>query len=257
MTQPIRQFQVDRLPVEVYADNAALGRAAAARAAEILRAVLAQEPEAHAIFATGNSQLTMFQALVQEAGIDWKRVSIYHMDEYVGMRADHPASFRRYLREKLVDQVHPGAFYGVEGDAPDPQEECRRYAALLEAHPAHLCCLGIGENGHLAFNDPPFADFNDPVKAKIVTLDEMSRRQQVGEGHFPNLDAVPRHAITLTIPALLAARQMLAIVPEARKAPAVQAALEGPLATACPASILRQAGHARLFLDAESAAMLV
>jgi len=252
----MRQVQFDRLAVEIHPTNAALGRAAGEAAAMILRAAIAEHGLANLIVATGNSQLSFYESLREQGGIDWPKVTLFHMDEYVGMAPDHPASFRRYLQEKIVNFVHPGAFHGVTGDAPDTQQECERYAGLLRAHPADLCCLGIGENGHLAFNDPPFAQFDDPVWAKTVKLDEASRRQQVGEGHFPTLDAVPTHAITLTIPALLAARRVLAIVPEQRKAPAVRAAMTGPITTACPASILRTAAHARLFLDAESASLL-
>ena len=252
----MRQMQFDRLPVEVHPTNAALGRAAGEAAAKILRAAIAKRDLANLIVATGNSQLSFYEALREQGGIDWQKVTMFHMDEYVGMSPDHPASFRRYLQEKIVSFVHPSAFHGVMGDAPDTQQECERYAGLLRAHPADLCCLGIGENGHLAFNDPPFARFDDPVWAKIVKLDDTSRRQQVGEGHFATLDEVPTHAITLTIPALLAARQVLAIVPEQRKAPAVRAALTGPITTECPASILRTSAHARLFLDAESASLL-
>jgi glucosamine-6-phosphate deaminase len=256
---PERLFskEFDRLPVEVYADNNSLGQAAAAWAAEILLAALAGEEMVNLIVATGNSQLSFYTHLAQIAGIPWKRVRIFHMDEYVGMLPDHPASFRRYLLEKLVYKVHPAAFYGVNGDAPDSALECLRYAALLEQFPAALCCLGIGENGHLAFNDPPFADFNDPLLVKVVTLDERSRKQQVGEGHFSSLAKVPTQAITLTIPALLRARQVLAIVPEKRKAEAVRAALTGPLTTACPASILRTVPNCRLFLDQESGGLIL
>ncbi len=252
----MRKLQFDQLPVEVHPTNAALGCAAAEAAATILRAAIVERGRANLIVATGNSQLSFYEALRELGGIDWQKITIFHMDEYVGMSPDHPASFRRYLQEKIVSFVHPAAFHGVMGDAPDAQQECERYAGLLRAHPADLCCLGIGENGHLAFNDPPFAQFDDPVWAKIVKLDEASRRQQVGEGHFAALDAVPTHAITLTIPALLAARKVLVIVPEQRKAPAVRAALTGPITTACPASILRTAAHARLYLDAESASLL-
>jgi glucosamine-6-phosphate deaminase len=252
MTGVLQALKFDRLEVIVCPDSAALGGAAAEQAAGQLRAVLAERAQANLIVATGNSQLTFYAALRRQPGLDWAHIQIFHMDEYVGMRADHPASFRRYLREQIVDHVRPGAFYGVEADAPDPEAECRRYAALLRANPADLCCLGIGENGHIAFNDPPFADFHDPLWVKIVRLDEASRRQQVGEGHFDALDEVPTHAITLTVPALLAARQLICIVPEQRKAAAVRAALLGPVTADCPASILRMTPHARLYLDAES-----
>jgi glucosamine-6-phosphate deaminase len=255
MTTTFRTFRVDQLDVEVYADNTALGAAAASEAVSILRAAIKAKGSANAILATGNSQLTMLAVLAQ-ADIDWSKVSLFHMDEYVGLSPLHSASFRRFLREKIVDVVHPAAFYGVEGDGPNTEAECARYSSLLRRFPADLCCLGIGENGHIAFNDPPFADFNDPVLAKVVALDETSRRQQVGEGHFPSLDAVPAHAITLTIPALIAAKRMLCIVPEVRKAAPVKVALTGPITTACPASILRTAPHARLYLDRDSALLL-
>jgi glucosamine-6-phosphate deaminase len=256
MMPPVRTFVVEQLPVEVYATNETLGQAAAERAVEILRAAIAARGQANLVLATGNSQLTFHQALRGLGGVDWGKVQVFHMDEYAGMSAAHPASFRRFLQEKIVGYIHPAAFHGIAGEALDAQAECQRYAALLRAHPVDLCCLGIGENGHIAFNDPPYADFDDPLWVKVVRLDEKSRRQQVGEGHFPSLADVPTHALTLTIPALLAARAMLCIVPEARKAAAVRAALTGPLSEDCPASILRGAAHCRLYLDSESAALL-
>jgi glucosamine-6-phosphate deaminase len=257
MEAAIRSYTVEKLPVEIYASNAALGQAAAERAAELLRAAIAARGQANLVLATGNSQLTFYRALVQQAGVDWSRVRAFHMDEYAGMGPDHPASFRRFLHEKIIDAVHPAAFYGIDGEASDTRAECARYAALLEQYPADLCCLGIGENGHLAFNDPPYADFDDPQRVKVVALAEKSRRQQVGEGHFPSLADVPTHALTLTIPALLSAKAMLCIVPEARKADAVHAALTGPIVEDCPASLLRTAGHCRLYLDADSAGLVL
>lgn len=257
MPEPLFTRTYDRLPVEIYQDNETLGQAAAAQAGTLLSNILAVKPAANLIVATGNSQLTFYRSLVSLAGIDWGRVRIFHMDEYVGMRQDHPASFRRFLHEKLVDCVHPAEFFGVNGNAPDPLAECARYSDLLRRYPADLVCLGIGENGHIAFNDPPFADFQDRAWVKVVQLDSRSRQQQVGEGHFALLDEVPTHAITLTIPALLAAQAMLAIVPERRKNEAVQKALAGPITTTCPASILRTASHARLYLDLESASLIL
>jgi len=174
----------------------------------------------------------------------------------LGIDPGHKASFRRYMRERVEARLHPRAFHYLEGDSLEPLAECDRYSRLLEAQPIDLCCLGIGENGHLAFNDPPVADFEDPRKVKIVKLDEACRLQQVGEGHFPNLDAVPQYALTLTIPMLCSARRMLCIVPEKRKAQAVKDSLQGPIDTACPGSILRKQTHATLFLDAESASLI-
>jgi glucosamine-6-phosphate deaminase len=178
------------------------------------------------------------------------------MDEYVGISEDHPASFRRYIRERIAEVVHPAVVHYVNGSAPDPEAECSRYAGLLRTHPLDLCCMGIGENGHLAFNDPGVADFLDPRDLKVVELDDACRRQQVDEGHFPDVDAVPRLAITVTIPALLRASSVVVVCPEARKAPAVKAALEGPVTTDCPASILTTQEHATLYLDAGSASLL-
>jgi glucosamine-6-phosphate deaminase len=256
LTQLIRSFKVEQLAVEIYASNAALGQAAARRAWEILNAALEARGQANLVLATGNSQLSFLAELARLPGLAWSKIQVFHMDEYAGMSAEHPASFRRFLREKIITAVRPAAFYGVTGDAPDLQAECERYGSLLRANPADLCCLGIGENGHLAFNDPPFADFADPAWVKPVRLDQQSRRQQVGEGHFASLAEVPTHALTLTIPALRAAHALLCIVPEARKARAVHAALTGPLSEACPASILRQTAHCTLYLDPESAALV-
>ena len=255
MTNPVYEIKVGQLTVIVYPDNQALGKAAAAQAAAALRAAIAVRGHANAILATGNSQLTTLAAL-RDVSVDWSRVNLFHMDEYIGLPDTHPASFRKFLHDKLVDAVRPAAFYGVEGDALDVEDACRRYADLLHQYPADVVCLGIGENGHLAFNDPPYADFDDPLWVKVVTLDEKSRKQQVGEGHFPSLADVPKHAITLTIPALLSAKHMLCIVPESRKAEPVKAALTGPITESCPASILRTASHARLLLDRDAAALL-
>jgi glucosamine-6-phosphate deaminase len=205
------------------------------------------------MFASGNSQHAFIDALTRRHDMPWDSVTGFHMDEYVGMDDAHPASFARYMRERIVDVVHPHAFHMVDG-TNDASAECDRYARLLHDHPLDVCCLGIGENGHLAFNDPPFADFDDPHDVKEVALADASRRQQVGEGHFASLDDVPRTAITVTIPALLRARTVLAIVPEARKANAVHRALRGPIEPACPASVLRRAPHVTLYLDASSSA---
>lgn len=250
---PVRTLQIDRLPVAVYAGNAEMGQAAAFTAREILQAAIAARGEANVILATGNSQLTFLHALRELDGIAWSKVRVFHMDEYLGIDADHPASFPRFLRQHILDAVQPGAFYPVPNQPDDVEHACRDYEARLRQYPADLVALGWGENGHIAFNDPPYADFDDPVWVKVVALDETSRRQQVGEGHFPSLAAVPTHAITLTVPALLAPRHILAIVPEARKVAAVSACLYGPVREDHPGSVLRTVGHARLFLDADSA----
>ncbi len=250
-----RIMRYAQLEVRVYNSAAELGQAAADDLAQILRSAVAARGEASVIVATGNSQLPFMQALRVTPDIAWNRISVFHMDEYLGMSEQHPASFRRYLREKLVDVVRPRAFYGLEGDAADTEGEMARYAALLAKHSPVACVLGIGENGHLAFNDPP-ADFATTKTIQVVTLAESARLQQVGEGHFATLGDVPTRAITLTIPALLKPAHVLAVVPEARKASAVKAALEGPVTPDCPASVLRTCSHAKLYLDPDSAALL-
>jgi len=243
------------MQVAVYESNQALGQAAAIEFAAILREELGKNDEAAVIFATGNSQLSFLEALRHEKNIAWDRVIVFHMDEYLGLPADHPASFRRFIHEKITDIFHPRITYGIEGDAPNVSEELARYTALLKAHPVVICVMGVGENGHLAFNDPP-ADFHTDKLIHVVTLDETCRRQQVGEGHFPNFDAVPKQALSLTVPALLQPKHVLVLVPESRKAKAVQAALEGAITESCPASILRTQKHVKLYLDRDSAALV-
>ena len=246
---------IGRALVSIHASADALAEAAAAQAVEAIRAALATRGTANVMLATGNSQLAFLAELVR-LDVEWSAVRAFHMDEYVGMSPGHAASFQRYMRDRVAAVVTLGAFHYLYGDAPDPQVEAERYAALLVDHPLDLCVLGVGENGHLAFNDPPVADFDDPLAVKVVALDELCRRQQVGEGHFASFADVPTRAITVTIPALLAARRVIAIVPEARKAGPVRAALRGPVTTACPASILRTRGDVSIHLDTASAARL-
>jgi len=252
----VRQLAVDALTVKVFDDVASLAGAAAQDAARALRGAIEARGEANVMLATGNSQLAFLAELVQFTDIAWDRVRAFHMDEYVNLSPAHPASFRRYMRERVASRLPLKEFHYLEGDTADADAEARRYEALLRAHPLDLCCCGIGENGHLAFNDPPVADFADPRDVKVVPLELASRRQQVGEGHFATLDDVPTHAITVTIPALLRAGSVLVIVPEARKAQPVHDALYGAISTACPSSILRRYPNATLYLDAESSARL-
>jgi len=254
----VRSLRVDALDVRIHDDLPSMARDAADLAAAAIVDAIDRDRHANVLLATGNSQLSFIAELITRPGIDWPSVTAFHMDEYVGMSADHPASFARYMRERVATLVPIGAFHYLRGDAPDPEAEADRYGALLTAAPLHLCCLGIGENGHLAFNDPPpgGADFHDVRTVKIVTLDERCKQQQVGEGHFATFDDVPPRAITVTIPGLLAARRVLAIVPEARKAQAVRAAVEGLIAEACPASALRTVDGATLLLDRDSSALL-
>ena len=252
----IKQFTIDQLPVQVFSSASDLGAAAAQQAANILRQAIELKGEARIILATGNSQLQFLEALRVIDGIDWSRVTAFHMDEYLGIEPDHPASFPLYLEQHFLQHVSIGKFHPVPAQPTNVQQACDDYAALLREAPIDLVAMGFGENGHLAFNDPPFADFDDPLWVKVVTLDDVSRQQQVGEGHFPDLAAVPVHAITLTIPALLAPSHILCIVPEARKANAVHACLTLPISEQRPGSVLRSVPHASLYLDVDSAARL-
>ncbi|PKO21941.1 MAG: glucosamine-6-phosphate deaminase [Chloroflexi bacterium HGW-Chloroflexi-1] len=251
---PVRETFYDQLAVKVYPDNETMGQAAAEAAAAIIRLAIAERGVANIILATGNSQLTFLHALRELPDILWPAVNVFHMDEYLNLPPGHPAGFSLFLRRHLLDHVPVGAFFPVPGHVADVEAACRGYELLLRAHPADLCCLGIGENGHIAFNEPAVADFDDPVWVKVIKLDEVSRRQQVGEGHFATLDETPTQALTLTVPALRAAKRMLCIVPERRKAAAVRKTLLGPISATCPASILRRTPQAGLFLDRESAA---
>jgi len=247
--------QFDSLTVRRYPDRPAMGAAASVFAADCIRAACDANGEARVIFACAPSQNEFLDALVKE-DIDWSRVVVFHMDEYSGLTADHPRSFRNYLREHLVKRIPaPRAVHWIQAEN-DAAEECARYAALLAEKPVDLTCMGIGENGHLAFNDPPVADFQDPLLIKKVQLDETCKRQQVSDGCFPTVDAVPPYALTLTIPALIAARSVSCVVPGVRKAGAMWDALLGPVDKGCPASILRSHPRAVLHLDADSASLL-
>jgi glucosamine-6-phosphate deaminase len=208
------------------------------------------------IFAAAPSQDATLEALIETTGIDWPRVTGMHMDEYVGLSADHPASFRRYLREHLATRVPLRRFQWMDGDQQDAAAVCNRYQEQLRQLQPKLCLLGIGENGHLAFNDPGEARFDDPDDVRVVTLDRACREQQVAEGHFPDFDAVPRQALTLTVPALMRTPHLIASVPGARKAEAVRKALFDPISEDCPASILRTHPQATLYLDRESAGLI-
>jgi glucosamine-6-phosphate deaminase len=252
----VRRFKADQLNVHVFENQEELATFAAHNVNSYLSGVIQNRGSAAVILATGNSQIQFLKKLVELRGIDWSRVTLFHMDEYLGIDQNHKASFRKYLRERVETLVQPKAFHYINGDADLPLEECHRYAALLKAAPIDLCCLGVGENGHLAFNDPPVARFDDRFPIKLVKLDLACKMQQVKEGHFASLEAVPPYAFTLTIPALCSAKKMLCIAPERRKAEAIKNALRGPITTDCPASFLRNQGHCDLLLDKESAALL-
>ena len=231
-------------------------REAGRAAAEQARETLVSLGRVRIVVATGNSQVPLIDALVGMEGIDWSMVEVFHMDEYVGISADHPASFRRWLRTRLAERVPLGKMHYLDGDAVDLETEIARYAGLLTAAPLDLAFVGFGENGHIAFNDPPVADFEDRAVVKRVVLDEACRRQQAGEGHFPDVESVPREALTMTCPALFGADRWICCVPEKRKAEAVRCALEGSVSEACPASLVQRHPHAMVYLDRASAGLL-
>jgi len=233
-----------------------MAEAAAAAAAAALRALGASHCGGAAVFATGTSQLAMLNILTALPQVPWEQVVGFHLDEYVGISPDHPASFRRYLKTHLASRVPMQAFHYLAGDTADPATECRRYAETLQQQPPRLCLLGVGENGHLAFNDPDEANFEDPQEVRTVALDRACRMQQVNEGHFARLEDVPAQALTLTIPAIMRIPELIVSVPGRRKAAAMKRALTEPISPACPATILRQHLRATAYLDAEAAAEL-
>jgi glucosamine-6-phosphate deaminase len=243
------------MEVLVFESKLELGAAAATAAASAINAAIAARGRACILAATGASQFEFLDALTGRTDIDWSRVVGFHLDEYIGLPATHPASFRRYLAERLVDRVHPGTFHFVNGDAPDPAAECARLGAAIGAREIDVAFVGIGENGHLAFNDPP-ADFETSTPYLVVALDERCRRQQLGEGWFRSLNEVPTHAISMSIREILRARRILCIVPDQRKAEAVVESLLPPPAPERPASALQDHPAVTLYLDRESSSLL-
>ncbi|OYN85211.1 6-phosphogluconolactonase [Parenemella sanctibonifatiensis] len=242
------------LQVEFHSTTAELGAAAAKQAAEIINAAIDSNGSARVVVATGNSQFPITDALPSQ-DVDWSKVTVFHMDEYVGIDANHPASFRRWIRERVEERLHPAQVHYIDGNA-DPETEARRYEDLLHEAPLDLVCMGIGENGHLAFNEPGVAEFDTERWCQEIALTPESLRQQVNEGHFPTQADVPATALSLSIPALLSSTHQIVCVPEERKAAAVAAALTGPITTDCPASILQRTPTATLHLDPESASQL-
>jgi len=251
-----RVLSCGRLRAEVFPSRPMMGLAAGRAVAEAIRDLLARFGRAAVVFASAPSQNEFLAALRQEPGIEWRKLTAFHLDEYVGIGPEHPASFRRFLVDRLFTHVTVAAFHGLDGQAPDLAAECARYATLLRQAGPALAILGVGENGHLAFIDPPVCDFAEVADVRVVALDEPCRRQQVNDGCFPSLSEVPRTALSLTVPFLMRVPRVVAIVPGPAKRAAIQAAIEGPVTTACPASILRRHRDATLFLDDDSAAGL-
>jgi len=253
----VENFRADKLNVYIYDSRHQMGVAAAAVVAAEVHRLIEERGQAVGIFASAPSQNEFLAALVEAPGIDWSRVIGFHLDEYLGMDDRAPQSFRRFLIDRLVSKVPLREFHGLRGESGDGATESARYGKLLAATPPDFAVLGIGENGHLAFIDPPFCNFDDPQPVKVVELDEVCRAQQVNDGAFATLDEVPRYALSLTIPTIMARPKLFAIVPGPAKREAIKSTIEGPVATTCPASILRQHPDAHLFIDSDSASLLV
>ncbi len=242
--------------VDISETKQEMGGKAAADGAACIRDALAARGSANIILATGASQFEMLGALVKQEGIDWSRVHCFHLDEYAGMPLSHPASFRKYLKERFVEELPgaPAAFHYINAE-DDCQGECRRLSDLIQNHPVDVAFIGIGENGHLAFNDPP-ADFETEQPYLVVDLDEACRRQQLGEGWFPTLDDVPKQAISMSVKQILKSARIVCTVPDERKAAAVKGAVEGPVTPLVPASILQQHQQTTIYLDRPAASQL-
>ena len=238
----------------VFEDKQSLGLAAAEQASVAIRRAILDRGRARIIAATGASQLDFLDALTKMKNIDWQRVEMFHLDEYVGLPITHPASFRKYLLERLIQKVGIGKYHLLDGSS-DPLEVARRVGEVLRSAQVDIAFVGIGENGHLAFNDPP-ADFQTEESYLIVTLDEACRRQQVGEGWFEDISEVPLRAISMSVRQILKAKEIICVVPDARKAPAVKLCFEGEVSPMAPASILRTHPSATIYLDTESASLL-
>ena len=233
-------LNVDSLVTQIYETEEKLATEAAKIGQSYIEKVLENKSEAAILLATGNSQLKFLDLIIAEQRIDWSRINLLHLDEYLGIEGDNSASFRFYLHEKVEKRINPKSFNYIIGDALEPIEECYRYTKLLEQYPIDLCCLGVGVNGHLAFNEPQVANFDDAHRVKIVKLDQQTRWVQVNQGHFKTLDQVPKYALTVTIPAILSAQKILCLAVGENKADIIQKTLKDDISPNCPASFLRK-----------------
>lgn len=248
----MEQWKQDQLDIKKYTTRQEMGAGAAADAEKVIAQIIQEKGHINMIFAAAPSQNEMLQNLLRSEKIDWSKVNAMHMDEYVGLPEGSDQSFGTYLNDHIFCHKQFKSIHYIHGAAPDAAAECARYTQILQQYPVDVVCLGIGENGHIAFNDPWVAEFQDPEAVKVVQLDEMCRNQQVNDGCFPSIDDVPTHAITLTIPSLMAAKHMFCVVPAATKAEAVKNTVHGPITQDCPASILRTHSSAVLYCDADS-----
>jgi glucosamine-6-phosphate deaminase len=247
----IHSFFVDKLKVDVYDSRQTMGEAAGKYAVEVIKDLLSKKDEIYIIFAAAPSQNEFLQYVSEAPGIDWGRIHALHMDEYIGLPEDAPQGFGNFLRRAIFDKVPFASVDYIYADE-SIEDTCARYTAILEKHPVDIVFMGIGENGHIAFNDPGFADFDDPLAIKKVALDEKCRNQQVHDGCFASLDRVPKYALTLTVPTLFKADKLICVVPAPTKADAVRATVCGPVTEACPATIMRLHNDARMFVDSDS-----
>ncbi|MEL6901183.1 MAG: 6-phosphogluconolactonase [Cyanobacteria bacterium J06606_4] len=258
-TQPSQIQQIDALTLQIYPTAADVARAASNEARKIMSQVVDRRGEATAVFATGRSQKQCLSFLTQPGRptLDWEKITGFHLDEYLGISADHPASFRHYLKTHLISKVNLRRFYDIAGDGLLPVDVCQQYEAQLRDRTLDLCFLGIGNNGHLAFNDPAVANFEDPRWVKLVRLDEQNRRQQLNSTAFPTIEAVPQYAFTLTLSAIRSIQQNLCLAFGSGKARIVHQLLTGQISPSCPASVLRQIPNAKLLIDRAAASLFL
>ena len=249
-------YNKDKLTVKIYKDRPEMGAAAASEIGAKIKELLDKKAEINMIFAAAPSQSEVLAALVADKTIEWHRVNAYHMDEYIGLDKDAPQGFGNFLKAHIFGKVPFKSVNYIDITAKDAEAEAKRYGALLDENPTDIVVMGIGENGHIAFNDPPVADFNDKMTVKPVKLDQICRQQQVNDGCFKTIDDVPTHALTLTVPTLVGAPYLFCIVPAPTKAQAVYETLNGTIDEHCPASILRLQDNATLYIETESARLL-
>jgi len=252
----IKKFKIDDLAVQVFATRDEMGKASADDVASCIKELLSEKEEINLIFAAAPSQNDVLYHLCEKEDIPWERINAFHMDEYIGLPPNAPQGFANFLLDKIFSKKPFRSVNLIDSTAIDPERESARYGDLLDAYPTDIVILGIGENGHIAFNDPHVADFNDKLVVKPVQLDEVCRQQQVNDGCFEELSQVPKFALTLTIPTLVRAQHLFCVVPCQTKAKAVKATVEGPISVDCPASIMRMHPSATLYCDAESASLL-
>lgn len=253
----MKKLQKDLLSVEIYETRGEMGRAAGKKAAETIKKALSERAEVNIIFAAAPSQNEMLSTLVSEKGIEWERVNAFHMDEYIGLSKNAPQGFGNFLRERIFDMLPFKSVNYIDCSAKDVEAECERYSLLLKQNPVDIVLLGIGENGHIAFNDPHVADFCDKETVKAVSLDDVCRNQQVNDGCFEKLEDVPKFALTLTIPTLFSAKHLICTVPSKTKAWAVKETINGEISEKCPASVMRLHSDAIMFCDSDSGSELL